>query len=223
MSKPQNTRTVKRTPEQRLLLDQLKNVADGLGQTLAPFCEVVVHDLLDPAHAIAAIHNNLSSRDIGGPATELGLARIADAAYPAIVANYANSFADGRQAKSTSIGIKDSSGQYIAALCINVDLTMFHGLQSVFAQFSRIDAGNGQGDGGGPQESLDPVGADGIRRRIDEYAARLSSTPRALKANERRALIVELREAGCLDVRRAMEIIAQHLGISRATVYSYAK
>lgn len=215
MTKQKITRKAERTPEQRLLLDQLKNVAEGLGQTLAPFCEVVVHDLLDPAHAIAAIHNNLSSRDIGGPATELGLARIADAAYPAVVANYANSFADGRQAKSTSIGIKDSSGQYIAALCINVDLTMFHGLQSVFAQFSRIDAG--------PQESLDPVGADGIRRRIDEYAARLSSTPRALKADERRALIVELREAGCLDVRRAMEIIAQHLGISRATVYTYAK
>ena len=222
MRKQKTPRPVEKTAEQQLLLDQLKNVAEGLGQTLAPFCEVVVHDLLDPAHAIAAIHNNLSSRDIGGPATELGLARIADAAYPAVVANYANSFADGRQAKSTSIGIKDSSGQYIAALCINVDLTMFHGLQSVFAQFSRIDAGHGA-NGGGPQESLDPVGADGIRRRIDEYAARLSSTPRALKADERRALIVELREAGCLDVRRAMEIIAQHLGISRATVYSYAK
>lgn len=208
-----------RTAEQQLLLDQLKNVAEGLGQTLAPFCEVVVHDLLDPAHAIAAIHNNLSSRCLGDPVTELGQARIADAAYPAIVANYANSFADGRQAKSTSIGIKDSSGQYVAALCINVDLTMFHGLQSVFAQFSRVDAGHG----GGPQESLDPVGADAIRRRIDDYAARLSSTPRALKADERRALIVELREAGCLDVRRAMEIIAQHLGIARATVYSYAK
>ena len=217
MTKQKITRKAERTPEQRLLLDQLKNVAEGLGQTLAPFCEVVVHDLLDPAHAIAAIHNNLSSRDVGGPATELGLARIADAAYPAVVANYANTFADGRQAKSTSIGIKDSSGQYVAALCINVDLTMFHGLQSVFAQFSRIDAGSAA------RESLDPVGADGIRRRIDDYAARLSSTPRTLKADERRALIVELREAGCLDVRRAMEIIAQHLGISRATVYSYAK
>ncbi|KQW93751.1 DNA-binding protein [Massilia sp. Root418] len=219
MRKQKTSRAAARTAEQLLLLEQLKHVADGLGQTLAPFCEVVVHDLLDPGHAIAAIHNNLSSRGIGDPATELGLARIADAAYPPVVANYANSFADGRQAKSTSIGIKDSSGQYIAALCINVDLTMFHGLQSVFAQFSRIDAGNGTA----PQESLDPVGADGIRRRIDDYAARLSSTPRALKAEERRALIVELREAGCLDVRRAMEIIAQHLGISRATVYSYAK
>jgi predicted transcriptional regulator YheO len=206
-----------RTAEQQLLLDQLKNVADGLGQTLAPFCEVVLHDLLDPAHSIAAIHNNLSSRDVGGPATELGLARIGDPAYPAVMANYANTFADGRQAKSTSIGIKDSSGQYVAALCINVDLTMFHGMQSMFNQFSRVDAGNA------PQESLDPVGADAIRRRIDDYAARLSSTPRALKADERRALIVELREAGCLDVRRAMEIIAQHLGISRATVYAYAK
>lgn len=207
--------TLSRSAEQQLLLDQLKTVADGLGRTLAPFCEVVLHDLLDPANAIAAIHNNQSSREPGGPATELGLARIADDAYPAIVANYANQFADGRQAKSTSIGIKDGSGRYVAALCINVDLTLFHGVQSLFSQFSRVDAG--------PGETLDPVGADGIRRRIDAYAARLSRTPRTLKADERRALILELREAGCLDVRRAMETIAQHLGISRATVYGYAK
>lgn len=208
----------RKTSEQELLLEQLKNVAEGLGRTLAPFCEVVVHDLLDPHHAIAAIHNNLSGREPGGPATELGLARIGDPDYPAVLANYANRFADGRQAKSTSIGIKDSTGRYVAALCINVDLTMFHGLQSVLEQFGRVAAG-----AAGPHESLDPAGADGIRRRIDRYAARLSSTPRALKADERRALIAELREAGCLEVRRAMEIIAQHLGVSRATVYGYAK
>jgi predicted transcriptional regulator YheO len=200
-----------------LLFDQLQQIAQGLGETFAPFCEVVLHDLTDPRNAIVAIHNNLSGRKVGQGATELGLARIADPDYPQVIANYANSFADGRQAKSTSIGIKDSSGRYVAALCINVDLTMFHGMQSMFNQFSRVDAGSA------PQESLDPVGADAIRRRIDDYAARLSSTPRALKADERRALIVELREAGCLDVRRAMEIIAQHLGISRATVYAYAK
>jgi len=210
--------TPTRTPEQLLLLEQVQQIADGLGQTLAPFCEVVVHDLLDPRHAIAAIHNNQSGRALGGPATELGLARIGDAAYPQVLANYANRFADGRQAKSTSVGIKDSSGAYIAALCINVDLTLFHGLQSQLAQFSKIDAGVAGG-----RESLDPVGADAIRHRIDQYAARLSSTPRALKADERRALLQELKTAGCLDVRRAMEIVAQHLGVSRAAVYGYAK
>ncbi|MGH8789172.1 MAG: helix-turn-helix transcriptional regulator [Cupriavidus necator] len=207
----------KRSPEQQALLDNLKQVAQGLGETLAPFCEVVVHDLLHPEQAILAIHNNLSGRQPGDPATELGLARIADPQYQQVIANYANQFADGRQAKSTSIGIKDSSGRYIAALCLNVDLTLFRGLQSMLGQFGNVGAA------AGVSESLDPLSADAIRDRIDQYAARLATTPRSLRATERRALIRELKESGFMEVRRAMEIVAMHLGVSRATVYSDAK
>jgi predicted transcriptional regulator YheO len=206
-----------RTKEQRLLLDQLKQVAEGLGATFAPFCEVVVHDLLDPKHAILAIHNNLSGRKVGSPATELGLARILDPDVAQVIPNYANRFADGRQAKSTSIGIKDSSGQYIAALCMNLDLTLFRSLQSAMSQFVRVDCSSVV------RESLDPAGADVIRERIDRFAGRLATTPRALKAQDRRALLQELKAAGLLDVRRSMETVAAHLGVSRASVYGYAK
>ncbi len=208
---------LKRTPEQRLLLDQIKQIAEGMAKTFAPFCEVVVHDLLDPKHAILAIHNNLSGRDLGQPATELGLARILDANYPQVLTNYANQFADGRQAKSTSIGIKDSSGRYIAALCVNVDLSLFQGLQSAVAQFTALDAASS------PKESLDPAGVAAIRSRIDQYAARQATTPRALKAEDRRLLVKELKQAGLLEVRRAIDTIAGHLGVSRASVYSYAR
>lgn len=203
-----------RPPEQKALLSQIEQVAQGLAATFAPFCEVVVHDLLDPGQSILAIHNNLSGRAVGEPTTELGLARIADPDYPQVIANYANQFADGRQAKSTSVGIKDSTGQYIAALCLNVDLTQFRSLQSMVGQFTAID-----GATAGLTESLDPAGAEAIRQRIDQFAARLSTAPRALKAAERRALLRELRESGSLEVRRAMEVVAQHLGVSRATVY----
>lgn len=206
-----------RSAEQKALLSQIEQVAQGLAATFAPFCEVVVHDLLHPKHAILAIHNNLSGRSVGEPTTELGLMRIADPDYPQVVANYANHFADGRQAKSTSVGIKDASGRYIAALCLNVDLTLFRSLQSVVGQFTTIDGNTGL------KESLDPAGADAIRQRIDQFAARLSSAPRALKAAERRALLRELKEAGYMDVRRAKEVVAQHLGVSRATVYGDAK
>ena len=206
-----------RTQEQRLLLEQLKQVAEGLAKTFAPFCEVVVHDLLDPSHAVLAIHNNLSGREVGHPATELGLARIMDAEFEQVIANYPNSFSDGRQIKSTSIGIKDSEGRYIAALCMNIDLTVFQGFQGMLNQFVdiQVDAP--------AKESLDPTGADAIRARIDEFAARLATTPRALKAEDRRILVKELKAEGLLELRRAMEIIAAHLGVSRASVYSYAK
>ena len=211
---PRRTAKTVRTPEQKALLSQIEQVAQGLAATFAPFCEVVVHDLLDPGQSILAIHNNLSGRAVGEPTTELGLARIADPDYPQVIANYANQFADGRQAKSTSVGIKDSTGRYIAALCLNVDLTQFRSLQSVVGQFTAID-----GATAGLTESLDPAGAEAIRQRIDQFAARLSTAPRALKAAERRALLRELRESGSLEVRRAMEVVAQHLGVSRATVY----
>ena len=67
--------------ERDVLFGQLKHIAQGLGETFAPFCEVVLHDLTTPKNAIVAIHNNLSGRKVGQPATELGLARIADPDY----------------------------------------------------------------------------------------------------------------------------------------------
>lgn len=208
---------MKKTPEQQNLLEQMRQVADGLGQTLAPFCEVVLHDLLDPGHAILAIHNNLSGRAVGAPATELGLARAADPDFAQVIANYPNTFADGRLAKSTSIGIKDSQGQYIAALCMNVDLTVFRSLNSLLTQFGSVNTA------AGVSETLEPAGADAIRARIDQFAARLATTPRALKADERKALMRELKESGLGDVRRAMEIVAAYLNVSRATVYNDAR
>lgn len=208
---------MKKTPEQQNLLEQMRQVADGLGKTLAPFCEVVLHDLTDPEHAILAIHNNLSGRDVGAPATELGLARAADPAVAQVIANYANTFADGRRAKSTSIGIKDSKGQYVAALCMNVDLTVFRSLNSLLTQFSEVDSD------AAVRETLEPAGADALRARIDQFAARLATTPRALKADERKALMRELKESGLSDVRRAMDIVATYLNVSRATVYNDAR
>jgi predicted transcriptional regulator YheO len=209
---------MKRTiSEQSVLLRELQHVAQGLAETFAPFCEIVVHDLRRPKHAIYAIHNNLSGRSVGDPATELGLARIADPNYPQVIANYANQFADGRQAKSTSIGIRDSTGQYVAALCLNIDLTLFRSFQNTLAQFLSLDAS------GSRKESLNPAGGDAIRAKIDEFAARRASTPRTLKAEERRSLLRELKESGCLEVRRSMELVAAHLGVSRATIYVDAK
>ena len=199
------------------LLSQIDTIARGLSETFSPFCEVVVHDLKNPEHAILSIHNNLSGRKPGQPATELGLARIASPEFPSIIANYSNQFADGRPVKSTSIGIKDSKGEYIAALCMNIDLTVFQGFQGMLHQFVALQTQ------AITQESLDPAGTEAIRARIDEFAARLATTPRAMKAEDRRALVKELKAAGVLDVRRAMETVASHLGVSRASVYSYAK
>lgn len=207
----------KASAEQEALLAQLMHIAEGLGQTFAPFCEVVVHDLTDPEHAILALHNKLSGRTVGAPATELGLARIADPDFPQVLANYPNQFADGRQVKSTSVGIKDAGGHYIAALCLNVDLTLFNSVQNAMGQFLALSSDMPA------SESLGAANADAIRAHIDRYAARLATTPRSLRTEDRRLLLKELKDSGFMEVRRSMETVALHLGVSRATVYSDAK
>jgi predicted transcriptional regulator YheO len=200
----------------KLLLRELQTIAYGLSKTFAPFCEVVVHDLSHPKNAIFAIENNLSGRSVGQAVTELGLARIHDPDYPAVITNYGNEFADGRKVKSTSIGIKDDSGEYVAALCLNVDLTLFNGFQAALSQFSRIESS-------GVQETLDASNTSRICEQVDAYAAARATTARSLKAADRRQLVRELKKAGFLDIRRGMEIAAAHLGVSRATVYSYIR
>jgi len=202
--------------QDKLLLAQLNVIAEGLGETFAPFCEVVVHDLKNPDHAILAIHNNLSGRGVGEPATELGLARISSPDFPSVISNYANHFSDGRPAKSTSVGIKNDKGEYVAALCLNVDLTLFSGMLNALVQFTALKDQ-------AISEHIQPTGTDAIRKRIDQFAARHATTPRALKMSQRKMLVQELKQSGLLDVKKAIETVAQHLGVSRATAYIYVK
>ena len=80
MSRKEST-TLTTPADREILFDQWKQIAHGLGEIFAPFCEVVLHDLTDPKNAILALHNHLSGRKIGRPVTELGLARMADPNY----------------------------------------------------------------------------------------------------------------------------------------------
>lgn len=119
------------------------------------------------------------------PATEPGLARIASPDFLSIIANY------------------------VAALCLNVDMTLFRGIQSALAQFTEIE-------NSAVVEHLEPAtGSEAIRQRIDSYAEKRATTARALNVADRKALIQALR--------KSMDTAAQHLGISRATACLYAR
>ncbi|HWX12686.1 MAG TPA: PAS domain-containing protein [Trinickia sp.] len=43
-------------------LSSTNEIAEGLGKTFSPSCEVVTLDLLDAEYVIVRIHNNLSGR-----------------------------------------------------------------------------------------------------------------------------------------------------------------
>ncbi|MEO3749562.1 PAS domain-containing protein [Streptomyces sp. B6B3] len=215
--------------EDELLLREAEKIAVALGRMFPGLCEVVLHDLRDPDQAIRAIENNLSGRSVGdpppglgglggAPMTELGLARIRDPDYPGVLQNYPNRFPDGRPAKSTSIGLKNSRGAYVAALCLNLDVSLLGTAARSLANLVRTD------DSDEPlAETLRARSLDELRAAVEEFAAARGHTPRGLDAAARRELVRSLRERGFLQVKHSVQALTDLLGISRATVYNYLR
>lgn len=202
--------------EDELLLREAETIATAIGRMFPGLCEVVLHDLRDPEHTVRVIENNLSGREIGDPATEIGVARIQDPDYPSVIQNYPNTFPDGRPAKSTSIGIKNSEGTYIAALCLNLDVSLFatvarslHNLVSTDEQQQPLT------------ETLRARTVDELRTLVEEFASARGQTPRGLTPKDRKELLRDLKEKGYLGVKHSVPVLTEILGVSRATVYNY--
>jgi len=212
MDGDQDTRA---SAEHELLLREAAKIVEALGKTLAPYCEVVLHDLTRPDAAIVAIENEISGRKVGDAATELGRARIADPAMPDLLVGYANTLPDGRAIKSTSIGLRDSHGRSVAAICLNLDIGFFTDVISYLRAFTRVT----------PLE-LDiaefpsPKRAD-LEDAVGEFAARRNVQPRALAPTQRYELLAELKAKGLLELRGALSHVAGLLGVSRTTIYHY--
>ncbi|MET9361759.1 PAS domain-containing protein [Streptomyces sp. NPDC006632] len=215
------------------LIGEAEKIAVALGRMFPGLCEVVLHDLRDPRHAIRAIENNLSGRTVGDSVTELGLARIEDPGYPSVIQNYPNRFPDGRPAKSTSIGIKNAAGRYVAALCLNLDVSVLSPVALALSNLVTTDTDTGTesctGTGTGTEHSEPPVetlrsrSARELRRAVDAMAAERGATPRSLGRADKKALVRRLHQDGHFDARDAAQAIADLLGVSRATVYNYAR
>jgi predicted transcriptional regulator YheO len=205
-------------PDEHLLLEA-ETIATAIGRMFPGLCEVVLHDLRRPEHAIRVIENNLSGRKVGDSATELGLRRIADPNYPSVIQNYSNQFPDGRPVKSTSIGIKNAEGRYVAALCLNLDVSNLSPMTLTLANLVATEVERR----GTALETLRDRTTRELREAIETYAAERSASPRALSREVKRDLVRQLHGDGFFDSRSSTETIADLLGVSRSTVYNYAK
>ncbi len=200
------------------LIREAEKIAVALGRMFPGLCEVVLHDLRDPRHAIRAIENNLSGREVGDSVTELGLARIKDPGYPSVIQNYPNRFPDGRPAKSTSIGIEFRRRVHRRPLpeprCVGAVTgdARFVEPRGHGHRAPRV----GPGIPAGPQRARAAPGGGGTGRGA-------CRDPRSLSRDDKKAVVRQLHQDGYFDSRDAAQTIADLLGISRATVYNYIK
>ncbi|APC92147.1 hypothetical protein BBG19_1419 [Francisella sp. MA067296] len=193
-----------------------KNIAEAITKLLHPFAEVVIHDLVK--NKIAAIFNPISKRDVGDISylDHIDL----DAYDEAVIGPYDKINYDGRKMKCIITVIKDSQDLAIGTLCINLDVSVFDRYQNlinVFLKNNDIQMSQQK------QSLFRDTFYEKINIFVQKYCLDNNLSVDNLTRDQKRDLILELKQQGALDGKNASKYIANALNISRATVYNYLK
>ena len=218
--------------ERERLIELFRGLVEPMGRSLPLSSEVVLHDLAQLPDSIVAVHGDVTGRRVGDPATDLLLERAVTGDLDDMV-GYRTQLPDGRSMRSTTMVVRDSTGEPIAALCINSDLSMWQSLERVAATMT----GGRDGDVPGEADSgiaPDTAGEDSrpvevFARDVDELAAHLihqaineQGVPVELMKKEHKVEVVRtLQTRGMFMLRDAVEMIAASLQVTRFTIYNY--
>ena len=193
----------------------LRQLSVGIAKLCAPHCEVVIHDFSDLEHSIIHIEGNISGRKIGGGATDLLLTQARNGNTARDFYNYQTCLPNGRPMKSCTMFLRDERAQAYGAFCINMDIGIFAGFHRFLGEFLALDAGS----------EVSETISDDIQRTIHtilrEAVTEIDAELPIMSKEDKIDLIARLEEKGAFQVKRAVPLIAEELGLSRSTIYNY--
>ena len=193
----------------------LKQMSVGIAKLFAPYCEVVLHDFSDLEHSIIHIEGNISGRKVGGAATDLLLTQARNGNTVRDFYNYQTFLPNGRNMKSCTMFLRAEDGSAYGALCINLDIGAFAGFQRFLGEFLALDA----------DAEVSETLSDDIQRTIHtvlrEAVSEMDAELPIMSKEDKIDLIARLDEKGAFQVKKAVTLIAEELGLSRSTIYNY--
>lgn len=197
------------------LIETLKPVVTGLGATLGPFCEVVLHDFRRPDASIVAISGSLTSRHVGGAMSEIGLGLLAEGDKAQDKIGYVVRTANGRTVRSSTMLLRDAAGGVLGALCVNLDITELRlALNTLTTLLGDTE----------PLPSAATVFSDDIGQIIETVIIQEEQRLGRVLSHDTRLGRLEVIKAldgrGVFNLPRAANEVAEHLSVSRATVYA---
>jgi predicted transcriptional regulator YheO len=193
-------------------LSALAEVIGPMAEALGPSCEIILHDYRQPEHSVVATAGSVTQRKVGSAMSEIGLAVLAEGNRAQHRMNYLATTPNGRIIKSSTIVLRDKNQNVFGALCINTDVTALRHAAVAIAGLI------------GEQVRPQPTTfTDDIRVVIDTVLAEQldGRTPGSLSREDRLAMFRTLDERGIFGIKRGLSQVAERLGISRATGYTY--
>lgn len=177
-------------------------------------CEVVLHDLTgDYNHSIIDIRNgHITNRQVGGCGSNLGLEILNGNVLDGDRFNYITNTEDGKVLRSSSIYLKDSFGNVIGSLCINLDITETLRFDDFLRRYNQYDA---------VQSEFFAQDVNSLLEYLIQQAQNfIGKPPRELTKEERLIFIQYLYKKGAFQISKSSVHICEVLGISKFTLYN---
>lgn len=212
--------------DEELIIASLAAAVPSIAAITGRECEVVVHDLRCPERSIVAIANgHVSGRQIGspligGPMNDVALKALARGVNPnPEILAYQTKTSDGRVLKSTTTLYYNLDCAPFAALCLNHDLSVPLAAARWLDQLVGATGAVAEpaSEPGHPSRDFGLV----LDELIAECLGREPGPVSELDREARLRIVAELEGRGAFLLRGSVVRVADALGISKFTVYSY--
>ena len=215
------TEKIKLTKVDKLILDSYASMIEGLSAYLGSVYEISLHSIEDYNHSVIKIMNGYhSGRSAGAPLTDLALnmlKRVKDQGISASESytSYNAISPSGERLKSSTIPILGKNGRVIGILCMNLylDSPLTEVLQTIVGNQTEQTR----------QENFANSMGDTITHAVTDARNQVMHNPSIPAANKNKELIRILYGKGIFNMKDAIVLVADALGISRNTVYMHLR
>ena len=189
----------------------VRMVAASIGRN----CEVVLHDLRTPNASVIEIAGNLSERHIGAPVNEISRWLLAQGKDLEEKSNKLIRTARGRTLKSSALLLRGPNGKAFGVFCVNIDVTELISVSRIMADMAGADESIPQ-----PPKLGDDI-AYVVQTVLAAEETKIGSRLNIGVREDRVRLFRALQTHGVFTLKRAVPRLAEHFGVSRATIYTY--
>lgn len=211
-----------RTIERKHLINMYADFAEFLAEVYGESCEIVLHEITHEGSSIVAIKNgHISNRIVGAENDDILKRKLYNSKDEKYVTNMFHKTVTGEHMKSNSFFIKDSVGELIGILCVNVELSSMIALNKLTEQFLS----------GFLNSSIEEIYSDENEETIEEYTFRTikkiinqSEIPvERMNMEEKIDILRLLKEKGVFRIKGVVREVAKHLDVSETSIYRYLR
>lgn len=204
--------------ENKMIFKLLRQMADALTRTIGRNCEVAVHDFADLNKSLVYLAGDVTGRKTGAPITDLVVKALhAEGKKIKDRYNYKTTTKDGRSIKSSTMFIRNGTGNVIGAFCINIDTTELLNASQVIDEIVKTIDLNGNDN----RETFAATIGETIEALFEQAVSIAGKQPATMSTAEKIRLVEVLESKGAFQIKGAVDQAAMMIGVSKYTVYNY--